>query len=343
MSLIRKNLLILCACALAACQSNPSMNFEGKTESERINKFFEYSFNTFLERSPQGLSYLGVNKKQDKLDTMTEEFAMEEHELRKKHHKILKSFDYEALDEQAKVSYEVYERRLRESIEGWKWRDYGYSVNQMFGVQTGLPAFMINIHRVKTEKDLQNYIARLGEFKRVFGEVITGLMRSETKGIVPPTFVFAKTILDSQNVIAGFPFTKSKTKSPLWDDFNKKLASLKLSKEKQKQYRDQATAALRDSVKPGYESLISFLQKQEKRSKKTAGVWKFPEGDKFYSYRLQRMTTTDMTADQIHELGLKNVKRIHGDMKKIKEKVGFKGSLSSFFRHMQGKKYLPTK
>jgi len=104
-----------------------------------------------------------------------------------------------------------------------------------------------------------------------------------------------------------------------------------------------ATKALNESVKPAYEKLIAFLDRQSKRANDDAGVWKFPDGTEFYSSALRRSTTTDLSADQIHEIGLKEVARIHGEMTRIKDKIGFKGDLQAFFKFMREDRqfYLP--
>ena len=339
MKYIKRFFLLISYLVISACGSSGDMKFEGSTETERINNFFEKSFNDFIERSPMGLAYLGIPKKTGDLDDLSEEYGREGVELAKKYLKVLKNFDYEKLDEQSKLSYKLSEQELNNMILDWKWRDYNYTVNQMFGIQSQIPGFMMNIHKVSKESDLKDYISRLKQMKRFFGQVITQLMKSETKGIVPPRFVFKKTISDSENIIEGFPLTKSRIDSPFWADFKSKMKGLKLSKEKQKMYEAEAKKAILTSVGPAYKDLVSFLKDQEKRSTNDDGVWKFPKGGEFYQYRLERMTTTKMTSNQIHSLGLKNVKRIHKEMSAIKNKVGYKGSLQSFFKYVQTKKF----
>jgi uncharacterized protein (DUF885 family) len=316
------------------------MSFEGSNETERINKFFEYSFNTFLERQPQSMAYLGIAKRQGDLDDVSLSFDRETVELAKKHLKILKNFDRGQLSSLAQLSYDLYEYQLNEELQGVRWRDYRYQVNQMFGIQAQVPGFMMNIHQVKSEEDLKNYISRLSQFKRLFGQVINNLMISETKGVVPPKFVFPKVIADSQNIITGYPFSSARVDSPLWSDFKAKLKELKLSKNKSEAYKKEALEALRASVGPAYSQLLSFLKEQSKRATKDDGAWKFPNGKEYYQYRLKKMTTVDLSAEEIHELGLKNVARIHKNMRKIKKKVGYKGDLKSFFKYVGSKKFL---
>ncbi len=328
------SLTITCGCA----QQRPA--FPGKTEGEKLNAFFEWSFNQFLAMQPQEMTYLGLDQKQDQLNQYSYAFDQTKAEKAAKHLDILQSFNRDKLSEQDQLSFDLYQDQLEQEQEDFSWRDYRYQVNQMFGIQSGLPSFMMNMHRVKTEKDLQNYIARLNEFKRVFGEVLNNLMRSETKGVVPPQFVFPKVIEDSKNIISGSPFVASKNDSPLYKDFKQKLASLKLSEEKQKQYTKQAESALLGSVGPAYADLVSFLQKQKVRATTQDGAWKFPKGEEYYQYRLKKMTTLDLTPDQIHEMGLANVKRIHSEMMAIAKKVKFKGDMQAFFRHVKSDRFL---
>ncbi len=96
-----------------------------------------------------------------------------------------------------------------------------------------------------------------------------------------------------------------------------------------------ANQALLKSFKPAYEKLIAFLEAQEKTAPEEVGAWKFPDGKDFYEFALRRTTTTRLTADEIHQLGLKEVARIHGEMEKIKEKIGFKGDLQALFKFMR--------
>jgi uncharacterized protein (DUF885 family) len=125
-------------------------------------------------------------------------------------------------------------------------------------------------------------------------------------------------------------------KSALLEDFSKKVGDLKdLNEEERERLVAEAKKALIDSFKPAYEKLIAYLGELEKRATDDAGVWKFPDGAAFYEYALRRTTTTDLTANQIHEIGLKEVKRIHDEMRRIKEKVGFKGDLNAFFKFVR--------
>jgi uncharacterized protein (DUF885 family) len=256
----------------------------------------------------------------------------------------LKEFNYDNLDRQARLSYDLAKADGEHAEEDYKWRDYGYSINQQEGIHSSLPSFMINMHRVDNVQDLNDYISRLNEFKRVFAETVDQLKRSEKVGVVPPKFVFPYVYEASKNVLTGQPFDNSKKLSPLYADFRAKVNKLKLPAGQSKSLQAAAKKALLESVKPAYDELLAFLHEQEKRATTDDGIWKVPHGLEYYNVRLKRVTTTDMTADEIHKLGLENVARLRADMTAIKDKLGFKGDLKAFFEALRKdpKQYFPN-
>ena len=137
----------------------------------------------------------------------------------------LQRFDYEKLSEQAQLSHQLFEKQTKEKIEAFKWRHHGYPVNQMFGVQSSFPAFMINIHRIASKQEARDYISRLQASKKLIDDLNKKLRAQMRKGIIPPKFVFAKVFSDAENIITGIPFNGKKA-SPLLKDFSKKVNRL---------------------------------------------------------------------------------------------------------------------
>lgn len=172
----------------------------------------------------------------------------------------------------------------------------------------------------------------------------SNLQVREEKGVLPPRFVFPLVLDACRKVIQGQPFDTGAANSPLLEDFSKKVAALKnVDGGTRNRLVADAKKALITSVKPAYEKLITHLEEQSKRANDDAGVWKFKDGAEFYDSALRRTTTTRLSANEIHEIGLKEVARIHEEMGKIKEKVGFKGDLQAFFKFMRDDQqfYLP--
>jgi uncharacterized protein (DUF885 family) len=155
-------------------------------------------------------------------------------------------------------------------------------------------------------------------------------------GILPPKFVFPLVIESCREIISGEPFDDKGAKSALLEDFETKVGALKdVDDATKRQLVTEARAALREAVKPAYEKLIALFEAQEKTATEDDGVWKLPEGRDYYNFMLRTHTTTTLSAEEIHEIGLREVARIHGDMTRIKERVGFKGDLAAFLKFMR--------
>ncbi|RMF07767.1 MAG: DUF885 domain-containing protein, partial [Alphaproteobacteria bacterium] len=165
-------------------------------------------------------------------------------------------------------------------------------------------------------------------------QVIAGLRLRAEKGVIAPAFTFPQALRDSRNVISGAPFTDGED-SPLFADIKGKIAALELDQAESDRLVDEARAALLQSVKPAYEALIATLEELQPLAKGNHGVWALPDGEEYYRHQLAFYTTTDMTADEVHDFGLQEVARIHGEMRAIMKKVGFQGTLGDFFAFMR--------
>ena len=314
-------------------------------ESKRANEFFDKCWDETLARHPVDESVYGIKTHYDQLEDLSDEKAAADNAVWQKQLATLKrDFKPELLDPQAQLSYKLFAQEADREAEEFKFRFDVYPVSQMRGVHTQIPTFLINIHKIDNVKDAEAYIARLNAIPKLFDQLIVNLQVREDKGVVAPRFVFPLVLDACHKVIQGKPFDSTAGNSPLLDDFTKKVGALKdVDSATRDRLLSDATKALNESVKPAYEKLIAFLEGQAKRAIDDAGVWKFPDGADFYTSALRRTTTTNLSADQIHEIGLKEVARIHGEMTKIKDKVGFKGDLQAFFKFMRedGQFYLP--
>ena len=165
--------------------------------------------------------------------------------------------------------------------------------------------------------------------------MVENLKAREAIGIIPPKFVFDKVIEDSENILVGQPFDSTDQKSTLLNDFLEKIDTLDIASDTKSNLETLARHALLTSVKPAYLNLISFMKVQKERATSDHGAWKFPEGEAFFNTALKRTTTTNLTANEIHEIGLNEVARIHGEMDVIRNTVGFEGTLQDFFQFMK--------
>lgn len=319
-----------------SCATKQYTPEQRKAETTKLNQLLDGFFEAGIARYPQWQTYLGLKTNYDKLNNGTEEYALEGMEISKKNLAEMEDkIDYDALTEQGKISYRLFKQGVEDQVEGWKWRYHFYPLNQMFGYHSGLPSFMINTHRVSTEKDARDYISRVREIKRVFAENMVDNKKQTELGILPPKFVYDKVISDSKNIISGRPFDKTKKDSPLLEDFKKKVNALKIAKSKKRALIKDCEKALVESLVPSYNELISFMQNLQKKQNNSHGAWSLPDGKEYYRWRLKKMTTTDMDPDEIHNFGLQEVDRIHNEMRKIMQQVGFKGNLQEFFTYMK--------
>ncbi|MDX1719313.1 MAG: DUF885 domain-containing protein [Salegentibacter mishustinae] len=316
-------------------QSESYSEEEIKENSAEVNEYFEEEFQKDVEESPMMQTRLGQKTNYGKWDNFSHLKYAEDRNKAKRRLGDLKKIDPSSLDEETRLSYDLYLQKQENILEDYDFRFYNYPVNQMFGYHAELPAFLINMHRIDSISDAEAYISRLKGIPKVMEDVIGNLKIREQNGIMPPIFVFDRVLESSRNVIKGKPFGKSVENSALLEDFKSKLDDLEISQKKKKELISKAEAALTKEVKPAYQNLIVFLETQQKRANSDAGAWKFPKGEEFYANALKRATTTNLSANQIHEIGLSEVARIHAEMEKIKKKVGFKGTLQDFFEFMR--------
>lgn len=306
-------------------------------ETAKANAFFERAFDVMLSRSPQYMAELGIKKDTDKWDDLSEQHALEDLVLTVRQLDELKrTINFEALDAQARVSYRMFVNDAERTIEGWRWRHHNYSLHQMGALHSEAPALLINFHPIQNIADARAYIARLRGMAPLFDQLIEGVKVRESKGIVPPRFVFPLVRDSIKEVISGQPFDSSPKKCALWEDFEGKVGALKDADAAAKQaLLADARAALTGTVKPAYEKLLKVIADQEKIATDDDGVWKFPQGSEYYAFALRGATTTQLTADEIHRLGLSEVARIHREMDAIMVKVGFKGDRTAFFKFIK--------
>lgn len=314
----------------------PAANSQAvQSENERIDAFFEENFNAALKRYPEFMTQFGMKVDYDKWNDPSQAFSDAELAItRAELAKLRAEFDFNKLGESQKISYRLFELNAENELAGEKWQHHGYPFNQMFGVHSRSAAFLINFHRIDNVDDAKAYIGRLNGMKDYLGVHTANSKKAAAKGIMPPKFVYAHVIRDSNNVLTGAPFTEG-ADSTLMADFRKKVGALEIDEAEKDALYGEASAALLSSVKPAYEALLGEMKTQQAVANTDDGVWKLPDGDKFYEHRLGLMTTTDMTAKEIHDLGVSEVARIHTEMRAIMAKVGFEGDLQDFFAHLK--------
>ena len=336
---------LLSASAIANLHNMPQLSQQEstatssqQTESEKANALFEAIFMENVMANPVNQTYLGIKQDYGKWNDLSDAAADADLARSKQQLTRLTSLDANKLNEQAALSYELLKAGLEHSISDDKWRYHTYPINQMYGVHSVVASFLINQHQVTDESDAKAYISRLNAIPTLLAQLETSLEIRAKKHIIAPKFVFPYVISDSKNIITGAPFTDTGKDSALWADATRKVNKLDITNDSKKALLAEVKQALLTKVKPAYEQLITYTKSLEARADTRDGAWKLPDGEAFYNNALARTTTTDMTADTIHDLGLSEVKRIHDEMRNIMKKVHFAGGLQEFFVFMRDDK-----
>lgn len=329
----------LMACSPAPETSTQTAKSENQqstqSESQRLSTFFENTFQEDVKDSPLWQSYLGIKWDYGKWDEISEERADKQITTAKNRLEKLATFDTTKLSEQEKLSLRLYELGIERDLANDKFRHHSYIVHQFRAAHTMVPSFLINIHRVTNEDDATAYISRLDRVDTLFDQVINQMALREEIGVFPPKWAYDQMIEASKNVISGKPFDTSDVDSTIWADFKQKVDALTIDDAKKAALLEEAKAALLTSVAPAYNSFIDALKHQQTLSPEGDGVWRLPDGEAWYQNRLNWFTTTDLTAEEVHQIGLENVERIHNAMNAIKDQVGFEGDLQAFFEFMR--------
>lgn len=337
---LSSSLIILAACQGDVTSSTKSSDGNSaKTEmtaesnvNERIQAWFANYDESVLRRYPETLAARGIKERMDEWNDMSKAFYLKELTLRREAMEELKTtFNREDLNAQNQLSYDIFIDQTERTLEGENWYYHQYPFNQMFGVHSGIPTFLLNQHKIENIDDAKAYIARLQKVDKKLGPVIEMSKASFDKGIAPPAFVYPHVLRDIGNIVSGAPFDDSDSLNLMLANFKTKVDKLDLAEDTREKLYTEAITALQDVVGPTYAKLSAELKRQQAAATTEDGAWKLPDGDDFYAYRLRMMTTTDMSPTEIHDLGLSEVERIHNEMRDIMKQVGFKGSLQDFF------------
>ena len=225
--------------------------------------------------------------------------------------------------------------RLKPELAGDEFRYNGYVFDQMTAIHTFFPTLLISFHNVESKEDMDNFNNRLKETGRALDQLIEGAKTNASKGVRPPYFAYDEVIKASEAIITGAPFGDGDD-SAIWTSAQEKIAALVekdvIDSTVAESLTNQAKDNLVNHFKPAYERLIAW-HKEDKANAGTVakGVTELPNGVAYYNERLANQTTTGLTADEIHEIGLKEVARIRKEMETAKEAFGFEGTLAEYF------------
>ncbi|WP_336985301.1 DUF885 domain-containing protein [Altererythrobacter aquiaggeris] len=319
-------LLAGCANMGTAPEVAPVMVQSAEAEQQSLRALFEAYDAAELAASPESQAYRGQRGADyGKWDDYSDAAAIADQQRLQNAAGAVAMYDPASLGEQEQLSRRLFASMAARSASLFPFRENGYLFNQMSGAQSGLPAFLINIHSVKDEQQARDYIARIEGIGTVLDTLTATSRERADSGVMPPKWVYPYVISDIENLIdAG-------DDNAVLEDFASKTDALGLASSAAADLKQDAVAAWNSAARPGYQRLLAEMKRQQAIAPTDDGVWRLPNGAAYYKALLASYTTTDLSPDEIHNIGLREVDRIHGEMRKIMAQVGFKGTLQEFF------------
>ncbi|XDD50350.1 DUF885 family protein [Leptospira sp. WS92.C1] len=289
-----------------------------------LGLFYERIFWESVLDDPEYLTSLGIlngfgiNGYQTRLTDISIQKQKQDFEKAKKNLEILLSYDKKNLKDQDLLSYEILEWSLRLKVANERFLFHDYPANQLFGVQSQVPTFLATQHPLKSRQDVENFVMRLDAIPKKIDQLIEGIVFREKNKILPPDFILDRLISEVRGFIEVPP-----KENILYAAFEKKLRKIEsIPARTQDEFLVQVEDSVRSKIYPAYSKLLNLFLEQKKKADSKAGVWKLPDGDSYYSHELKKHTTTELSPEEIHRIGLSEVFRIQNEMKTILKSLG---------------------
>ncbi len=296
-----------------------------------IKLLYVRTFVHFALKGPELLTMLGILEKfglhghNAKLSDASVDNETKMYKWMKRDLALLRSYPRQRQSPGTLLSTDIMDHFLDDLARAEKFRFHDYPLNQMFGIQSELPNFMMTMHPMVSQLEGRNYVKRLSRFGVKFDQVLEGLIIREEKGILPPRFVIRR-VLDEMTAFTGQPAKAN----PLYTVFQEKLSKMvNINEQNRERLLSEAEAAITQTVYPAYQKFIVYFTGLEHKATTDDGVWKHPEGDKYYAHCLRSNTTTEYTPEQVHEIGIKEVSRIEGEMVTVLTSLGYKDVINA--------------
>jgi uncharacterized protein (DUF885 family) len=304
----------------------------GETHRQQLQSLFDEEWQYEMRTSPEWATSIGDNRYNDRLADYSAEATRADLEERRKFLAGFEAIDPGGLSQQDTLSRQLMIRGLRMDIEGAQFKDWEMPVNQRDGPHLELPD-LPSITPFNTVQDYDNYISRLQQVPRVFDQVTTNMRQGMRDGLMPPRYLLEKVSAEAED-IAG----KTGDTSPFFGPL-KNLPST-VSPTEQKRLREATLAVISGQIIPAYKRFAVFVRDEyAPHGRSEPGVWSLPDGDERYRFQIRRMTTTDFTPDQIHEIGVKQLAETETEMLALAHKLGF-SDLASFNQHIKNDRSL---
>ncbi len=330
----------LAACALTAilpasvAMAQDTTQEAAETESQRLNNWFAELDAEDLERFPQAKTGRGIiDADYGRWNEVGDAFAVETHQIALDRLDYMRThFDFDALDDTAQMSYRLFEYEVANAERQFEFRRHGLIFNQLFGPQAGAPAFLSAQHRIASVEHAEAYIQRIETVDDLFDGLIAEADYRFEHGIRGPEWMYDAVIQTVDGLASGAPFTDGPD-HPIWADFQRKVGALEIDDATREDLLERGRTALLENWGPAYQRVGDMLRRHREGAIEAEGVYAYPDGEAFYNSLLASHTTLELTAEEVHQTGLEQIERIHGEMRDIMAEVGFEGSVQDFFEY----------
>jgi uncharacterized protein (DUF885 family) len=294
-----------------------------------------YSIDHFLAKelvmdmvdSPEMMTYLGIFdnynfilKHNQKLSVASLEDDDQDHADKIKRLKILNTYNSKKLSEIQKITKKIAIFDVENDIHEFEnFRFHSHPFNQISGGHLNIVEFMTDTHPVRNYREASDYIKRVEKFNEIFTADLLWLEEQKKQGIFAPQFVFDHVIRQLKELLAY-----EDKENPLMQVFSRKVDALELDSKKVTELKSNLSKVIASDVKFGFQSILDYMESNYENANQHHGVWSLPNGGDYYAARLRSYTTTSYTAEEIHQIGLTEVKRISDRMKGIFTELGYK-------------------
>ncbi len=293
-----------------------------------FHEFVDASYEQVLLRSPQLVTSLGLSRelgiRDGHLDNLCDEFVDETYRLKEGIRDILATYDRSALDDEQQISFDSYSRVLADWAAEHEFMYHFYPVTPGFTAQNELFRFLEDDHPLATVDNAEDYVSRLGEVGDQLGCLIQNLDASEARGIIAPAQMLRQAATQIQGVVPGTARSLS-----FYTTLAAKTRTIAgLGEADRLELLARAESAINASVIPAYQALVARLIEQITYAPPMNGLWQLPDGDRFYASRVRHHTTTELTPAEIHQIGLDEVARIQGEVRRVFQSLGYPADIS---------------
>lgn len=315
-------LLLMSVIFLAFTYPNLSSNADDQI-IDLFKKYDEYNLKSY----PEGATYEGDHRYDDLLSDNSEEANKKYYNDMRVFLSELQQIEYQSLSYDNKLNYDLFKSSLEENLEGEKFNWHYMPMGQQWGIHINFPQ-LIHVQPLSTYEEYQKYFKRLRGFEKKVDNDISNMRKGMSQGYVMPGLIMEQTLPQMENVM-NVEIEKSIFYSPMEKEN-------KLTPEEKTLASNELKNIIRNHINPSYQKLHDFVKNEYlPKSRTEAGVWSLPDGKDRYEMAVKNYTTLDLKADEIHNVGLKEVERIKSEMEKIKDKSGFKGTLDEFNKFLK--------